>query len=97
MAASGARYASAPARKAALHFMISSTEKSFPVGKYLVSPLSRLTEAGDYSASISLRSGRGMGTHDRVFRLVPRFATHHAALRYAAREGRALALQHGVA
>ena len=94
MAASGARYPSAPARKAALHFMISSNEKSFPVGKYLVSPLSRLTETGDYSASISLRSGRGMGTHDRVFRLVPRFATHHAALRYAAREGRALALQH---
>lgn len=97
MAASGARYPSAPARKAALLSMISNTEKSFPVGKYLVSPLSRLTETGDYSASISLRSGRGMASHDRVFRLVPRFDTHHAALRYAAREGRALALQHGVA
>jgi hypothetical protein len=34
-----------------------------------------------------------MGTHDRVFRLLPRFDTHHAALSYAACEGRALALQ----
>lgn len=97
MAVASARYPSAPARKAAQSPMISNTENSFPVGKYLVSPLSRLTDAGDYSASISLRSGRGMGTHDRVFRLVPRFATHLAALHYAAREGRALALQHGVA
>ncbi len=75
--------------------MIYKTETPFPVGKYLVSPLSRLTDTGDYSASISLRSGRGMASHDRVFRLVPRFASHHAALRYAAREGRAMALQHG--
>lgn len=87
----------APARKAALIIMIFQTETPFPVGKYLVSPLSRLTETGDYSASISLRSGRGMASHDRVFRLLPRFASHHAALRYAAREGRAMALQHAAA
>jgi len=77
--------------------MISSSNHSFPVGKYLVSPLSRLTETGDYSASISLRSGHGMASHDRVFRLLPRFSTRQAALNYAAREGRVLALQHGTA
>ena len=72
-------------------------ETPFPVGKYLVSPLSRLTDTGDYSASISLRSGRGMASHDRVFRLLPRFSTRQAALNYAASEGHALALQHGTA
>lgn len=95
MAVDALPFHSAPARKAALTIMIFKTETPFPVGKYLVSPLSRLTDAGDYSASISLRSGRGMASHDRVFRLLPRFASHHAALRYAAREGRAMALQHG--
>ena len=64
----------------------------FSVGKFLVSPLSRLTEAGDYIASTSIRSGQGIGTHDRVFRFVPRFSTAQSALAYAACHGRHLAL-----
>lgn len=74
-------------------FMILTPHTPFSVGRFLVSPLSRLTESGDYSASISIRSGRGMGTHDRVIRLLPRFSSHHAALEHAAHEGRALLLQ----
>ena len=77
--------------------VISISEKPFSVGKFLVSPLSFLSEAGDYHASISIRSGRGMGTHDRVFRLIPSFSSQEAALQYAAREGRAFALQYGAA
>lgn len=73
--------------------MATTPEKPFPVGKFLVSPLSRLTEAGDYIASISIRSGRGSGSHDRVFRFLPRFTTQQGALAYAAHEGRCLALQ----
>jgi hypothetical protein len=57
------------------------------VGKYLVSPMTRLTEQGDYSASVSIRSGRGSGTHDRVFRFVPRFATPEGARTYALEQG----------
>jgi len=62
-------------------------EKSFWVGKYLVSPLTRLTDAGTYIASVSIRSGRGSGTCDRVFRFAPRFATGEGARRYAAEQG----------
>ena len=57
------------------------------VDKYLVSPLTRLTETGHYAASVSIRSGRGSGSHDRVLRFAGRFATHEAAQRYALQQG----------
>ena len=63
--------------------MTSTREKTFSVGKYLVSPLTRLTDAGDYAASVSIRSGM----HDRVLRFIPRFATREAARRYAIEQG----------
>ena len=63
--------------------MTSTREKTFSVGKYLVSPLTRLTDAGDYAASVSIRSGM----HDRVLRSIPRFATREAARRYAIEQG----------
>jgi hypothetical protein len=62
-------------------------EKTFAVGKYLVSPLIKRTELGDYAASVSIRSGRGSGTHDRVLRFVPRFPTPEGAHRYAIEQG----------
>lgn len=62
-------------------------EQSFPVGKYLVSPLTRRTESGRYTAHVSIRSGRGQATHDRVLGFVPEFGTREGALRYAATEG----------
>jgi hypothetical protein len=63
-------------------------DKSFQVGKYLVSPLTRQKECGHYTASVSIRSGSGRGTSDRVFRFLPEFPTREAALRYAVAEGR---------
>jgi len=72
-------------------FMNTSIAAPFSVGKYTVSPLCRQTDAGDYIAITSLRSGSGSTTHDRVFRFLPRFQTGRNALRFAAREGRALA------
>lgn len=77
--------------------MITTLEKAFSVGKYLVSPLSRRNEAGQYTASVSIRSGRGSGTHDRVFRFVPLFASAESALDYAVAEGRSWLAQRQVA
>lgn len=57
------------------------------MGKYLVSPLIKLTDSGDYAAAVSVRSGRGSATHDRVLRFVPRFSTSEAARRYAIEQG----------
>ena len=58
------------------------------LGKYLVSPLVRRRSDGRFAASVSIRSGRGSGTHDRVLRFVRDFATSIEALRYAADQGR---------
>ena len=62
-------------------------QPSFQVGKYLVSPLTRSTHCGRYAASVSIRSGRGSTTHDRVLRLLPVFESRDAAERYATAQG----------
>lgn len=63
----------------------------FSVGRYVVSPLSRRLDDGAFSASVSIRSGRGQATSDRVMRLIGRFSTSDGALRHAAAHGRAWA------
>jgi hypothetical protein len=60
---------------------------SITVGKYLISPLIKLLENGWYAASVSIRSGTGSGTHDRVLRLTRLCQTRLAAVRYATAEG----------
>jgi hypothetical protein len=56
-------------------------------GKYLISPLTRQLQNGRYLASVSIRTGQGSATHDRVLRFDPLFDTAHAALRFAASQG----------
>lgn len=63
--------------------MITNLETPFSVGRFTVSPLSRLEAPGHYSSSVSIR--RGM--HDRIMRFVPKFDTREGALRYAIQEG----------
>ena len=53
------------------------------VGKYRVSPLARELDGGTFSASVSIRSGRGSATHDRVSRFSTLFDNAPAALHYA--------------
>jgi hypothetical protein len=78
--------------------MITTLEKAFSVGKYLVSPSAHTTHDGQFTAGVSIRSGRGSGTHDRIYRFVPEFAHRDCALQYAINEGhRWLAQRHPVA
>lgn len=67
--------------------MNTNTETSFLIGRYCVSPLIQPTAGGDFTAGVSIRSGSGRGTHDRVFRFTPLFASRESASRYAAQEG----------
>ncbi len=53
------------------------------VGKYLVSPLAKPQGQGLYAASVSIRSGRGSATHDRVLRFSGLFDSAAAAVHYA--------------
>lgn len=62
-------------------------QHSIAVGKYLVSPLVKTQDDGHFAASVSIRSGQGSGTTDRVIRFTPRFRSHAAAVRYATDQG----------
>ena len=55
----------------------------FEVGKYRVSPLATQLDDGGFAASVSIRSGKGSGTHDRVSRFTTLFDNAPAALHYA--------------
>ncbi|RYF52623.1 MAG: hypothetical protein EOO27_28150 [Comamonadaceae bacterium] len=65
------------------------TLSSLTVGKYLVTPLARITPSGDFAASVSIR--RGM--HDRIFRFIPRFDSQGLAMQYALTQGQTMVLQ----
>jgi hypothetical protein len=62
-------------------------EDNITVGKYLISPLTRALTNGWYACSVSIRSGSGTSTHDRVLRLTRLFRSHVAAVAYATAEG----------
>lgn len=64
-----------------------SHQLSTAVGKYLVSPLSKRLDDGRYGASVSIRSGRGSASTDRVMRFKDLFESADAAHRYAHEQG----------
>lgn len=57
------------------------------VGRYLISPLTKRLENGWFACSVSIRSGRGSATTDRVVRLTRLFRDRFAAAEYALAEG----------
>ena len=58
-------------------------DNKIEIGKYLVSPLAKQQGEGRYAASVSIRSGRGSATHDRVLRFSGIFDSAAAAVHYA--------------
>ena len=56
-------------------------------GKYLISPITTLLDNGWYACSVSIRSGSGSGTTDRIVRLTRLFRTALRAAEYALAEG----------
>ncbi|MCG2593907.1 hypothetical protein LZ009_14070 [Ramlibacter sp. XY19] len=57
------------------------------MGKYLISPLVKALENGWYASSVSIRSGSGSATTDRVVRLTKLFQSQLQAAEYALQEG----------
>ena len=66
---------------------MNSNHHNISVGKYLVSPLAKQLDDGRFSASVSIRSGRGSASTDRVMRLEGQFDSAGAARRYAREQG----------
>lgn len=60
-----------------------NTTAEMAVGKYLVSPLAKAQGEGRFAASVSIRSGKGSATHDRVMRFIGLFDSAASALQYA--------------
>ena len=58
------------------------------VGHYVLTPITKPSDEGQFSASVSIR--RGM--YDRIFRFLPRFPCDASAVRYALSQGRMLVL-----
>ncbi len=73
---------------------LKNNNKNIPVGRFIVSPMSQAREGGGFDALVSIRSGRGMASVDRVMRFTPQFISPGAALRYARAEGLAWARCH---
>ena len=65
----------------------SDSKDNITVGKYLISPLPKQLDNGWWATSVSIRSGAGSGTHDRVLRLTRLFRDKLAAAEYAIAEG----------
>ena len=57
------------------------------VGRFLVSPFAKLLDNGLFGASVSIRSGRGSASTDRVMRFNGHFESADAAQRYAHDQG----------
>ena len=62
-------------------------QHNLTVGKYLISPLTRALDNGWFACSVSIRSGSGSSTTDRVVRLTRLFRDRLAAAEYALAEG----------
>ena len=56
-------------------------------GKYLISPLTQALDNGWFACSVSIRSGNGTMTTDRVLRLTRLFKDAGHAAEYALAEG----------
>ena len=73
---------------------MNSHKNNIELGRFLISPMSRARGDGGFDALVSIRSGSGMASVDRVMRFTPTFSTTQAALRYAREEGLAWARCH---
>ncbi|MDB5752084.1 MAG: hypothetical protein JWP65_2505 [Ramlibacter sp.] len=67
--------------------MNNTNELNLTVGKYLISPLTRAVDNGWFACSVSIRSGSGSATTDRVVRLTRLFRDRLDAAEYALAEG----------
>ncbi len=64
-----------------------STPAPITIGKYRIAACPRQLADGQFAAQVSIASGRGSASTDRVMRFVDEFPTHDAASSYAIEQG----------
>ncbi len=57
------------------------------IGKYRIAACPRPLDGGRFEAQVSIASGRGSASTDRVMRFSDDFSTHDAAAHYALSQG----------
>ncbi|HOF51148.1 MAG TPA: hypothetical protein PKX82_02505 [Rhodoferax sp.] len=57
------------------------------MGKYRIAACPEKLPCGQYAAQVSIASGRGSASTDRVMRFHDEFATHDAASRFSIAQG----------
>ena len=69
--------------------IFTTTIKETPItrGKYRIAACPRQLPCGQYAAQVSIASGRGSASTDRVMRFHDEFTTHDAAATYAIAQG----------
>lgn len=69
--------------------IFTKTIEQMPItmGKYRIAACPRLLPCGQFAAQVSIASGRGSASTDRVMRFHDAFSTHDAAARYAIEQG----------
>jgi hypothetical protein len=73
---------------------MNNNNKIIEVGRYLISAMSQARAGGGFDALLSIRSGQGEASVDRVMRFTPQFPSPQAAMRYARSEGLAWVRAH---
>ena len=71
-----------------LSLMSSIHTHPFAVGDFQITPMSRSHGSDQHTALLSIRSGKGSQTSDRVYTFKPEFKNQDSALMYAAAQGR---------
>lgn len=65
----------------------SASTSPITMGKYRIAACPSPQDCGRFAAQVSIASGSGRGTTDRVMRFHDLFATHDAAAHYALAQG----------
>jgi hypothetical protein len=65
----------------------SSSTRPISMGKYRIAACPKPLDGGRFAAQVSIASGSGRGTTDRVMRFHDHFPTHDAAAHYALAQG----------
>lgn len=68
--------------------MSHTNTQAFDVGRFRITPLTRSQGESQHIAVLSIRSGQGTETRDRIYTFKPEFKTKDSALMYAAAQGR---------
>jgi len=70
-----------------IHNDKTASQSPITIGKYRIAACPRLLDGGRFAAQVSIASGRGSASTDRVMRFVDDFPTHDAAACYAIEQG----------